>query len=123
MNATKSLLYGLIRTVVLGVITNIQADEIDPDMDTTVGIEDTGDSWEVQPFWDDPNVKGGDLIIAPAPDNDDNGEQEEDLVILSGMTESADENVVMTSGAPVVGVIAVIGLLGTALILLKRKKM
>ncbi len=56
-------------------------------------------------------------------DNDDNGEQDEELVILSGTTESADENVVMNSSIPVVGAIAVIGILGTALILIKRKKM
>ena len=123
MNAKRSLIIVLIGAVVLGAITNVSADEIHPDMDTTIGIEDTGDSWEDQPFWDDPNVKGGDLIIAPASDNDDNSEQEEELVILSGTTESADENVVMNSSIPVVGAMAVIGILGTALILIKRKKM
>jgi len=122
MNVKRSLIIVLIGAVIIGAITNVSADEIHPDMDTTVGIENTGDSWEDQPFWDDPNVKGGDLIIAPAPDSDDNGEQQEELVILSGATESSDENVVMNSSIPAVGAIAVIGILGTALILIKRKK-
>ncbi len=123
MNTKKSLIIVFIGAVVLGAITNASADEIHPDMDTTIGLENTGDSWEDQPFWDDPNVKDGDLIIAPAPDSNDNGEQDEELVILSGATESSDENVVMNSSIPAVGTIAVIGILGTALILIKRKKM
>ena len=57
MNAKRSLIIVLIGAVVLGAITNVSADEIHPDTDTTVGIEDIGDSWEDQPFWDDPNVK------------------------------------------------------------------
>jgi len=120
MNAKKSLMIVLIGAVLLGAITNVSAEEIHPDMDTTIGIDDTGDSWEDQPFWDDSNVKGGDLIIAPAPDN---SEQDEELDILSGKTESADENVVMNSGIPVVGAIGAIGILGTALIIIKRRKM
>ena len=120
MNAKRSLIIVLIGAAVIGAITNVSADEIHLDKDTTVGIEDTGDSWEDQSFWDDPNVKGGDLIIAPAPDSDDNGEQEEEPVILSGTTESADENIVMNSSIPAVGAIALIGILGTVLILIKR---
>ena len=119
MNAKKGLLVILIGAFVMGAITNVSADEIHPDMDTTIGIEDTEDSWEDQPFWDDPNVKGGDLIIAPAPNED---EQDEELDILPGKTESTDENVVMNTGLPVVGVIGTIGILGTALILIKKRK-
>ena len=119
----KSLIIVLIGAVVVGAITNVSADEIHPDMDTTIGIGDTADSWEDKPFWDDSNIKGGDLVIAPAPVDDDNGEQNEEIVVLSGTTESADENVVMNSSIPAVGAIAVIGILGTALILIKRKKM
>ena len=54
MNAKKSLMIVLIGAVLLGAITNVSAEEIHPDMDTTIGIEDTEDSWEDQPFWDDP---------------------------------------------------------------------
>ena len=46
MNTNKSLIFVLIWAVVLGTITNVSADEIHPDVDTTVGIEDTGDNWE-----------------------------------------------------------------------------
>jgi len=122
MNTKKSLIIVLIGAIVLGAITNVSADEIHPDMDTTIGIEDTVDSWEDQPFWNDSNVKDGDLIIAPAPDGNDNGEQNEEIVVLSGTTESTDKNIVMSPGITVVGSIAVIGILGIALILIKRKK-
>jgi len=122
MNTKKSLIIVLIGAVVIGAITNVSADEIHPDMDTTIGIDDTVDSWEDQPFWNDSNLKGGDLIIAPVPDEDDNGEQDEEMVVLSGTTESADENLVMSSGIPVVGAMAVIGLLGISLILIKKFK-
>ena len=123
MNTKKSLIMILIGAVIIGVITNVSADEIHPDMDTTVGIEDTGDSWEDQPFWDDPNVKGGDLIIAPAPNSGEDGEQDDELVILSGATQTEDESTIISSGMPVIGAVSLIGLLGTALILHKRKKM
>jgi len=122
MNTKKSLIIVLIGAIVIGAMTNVSSDEIHPDMDTTIGIDNTVDIWEDQPFWNDSNVKGGDLVIAPAPDGDDNGELDEEIVVLSGTTESADENVVMSSAIPFVGAIAVIGILGTALILINRTK-
>ena len=38
MNAKKGLLVILIGAFVMGAITNVSADEIHPDMDTTIGI-------------------------------------------------------------------------------------
>ena len=55
-------------TVDWAVTTEWDGDEIHPDMDTTIGIDkDDERPWEDQPFWDDPGVAEGDVIIAPNP--------------------------------------------------------
>jgi hypothetical protein len=95
-------------TIILDTTNEIDLDEIHPDMDTTIGIDTTEEEpWEDQPFWDDPGVAEGDVIIAPNPN------AEEKIILY----ESANGDYKTESqGATILGIIA--GIISSIFILL-----
>jgi len=104
-------------TVDWDATTEWEGDEIHTDMDTTIGIDDDEERpWEDQPFWDNPGVAEGDVIIAPNPYSGEdiishdasNGEKS-----LNGADSTG------SSGTSVLGIIA--GILSSVFVILIMK--
>ena len=145
MNLKKGVILIIIGAVALGILTNcVSADdpiireetvevdpetvdwdvttewddkEIHPDMDITIGIDkDDERPWEDQPFWDNPGVAEGDIVIAPNPNTGEdiishdasNGEKSLNIADSTG-----------SSGASVLGIVA--GILSSIFVILIMK--
>ena len=103
-------------TVDWDATTEWDGDEIHPDMDTTIGIDNEERPWEDQPFWDDPGVAEGDVIIAPNP------YAGEDIIshdASNGEKSLSGTDTTGSLGASVLGIVA--GILSSVFIILIMK--
>jgi len=134
MNIKKGLILIIIGAVAFGMMASsvsaddpkdtiteprtvdVNNDEIPDSSDITIGTDDEDRPWEDQPFWDDPGVSEGDVIIAPNPNagqdiishDASNGEKSLNLADATG-----------SQGASVLGIVA--GIISFVFIILIMK--
>ena len=134
MNIKKGLILIIIGAVALGMMaSSVSADdpeetirepktvdidnsEIPNSSDITIGIDSDDVSWEDQPFWDDPGVAEGDVIIAPNPNTG------QDIIshdASNGEKSLSGADATGSLGASVLGMVA--GILSSVFILLIMK--
>ena len=134
MNIIKGFILIIIGAVALGMITSsvsaddpkdtttesrtvdVNNDEIPDNSDITIGIDNEERPWEDQPFWDDPGVSEGDVIIAPNPNAG------QDIIshdASNGEKSFSGEDATGSQGASVLGIIA--GILSSVFIILIMK--